>query len=106
MRRIRLLLLILAVATVVVTGCTGKANRPSAGATSGLLAVPSVGPFPAVAGGFGDKPTMTFGSGVPSSRLQRKILRDGTGPAVTRGDLLVADYLGQISASKPVRGCC
>lgn len=57
----------------------------------------SKGPFPAATGDFGNKPTLSFGSGIrPSAKLQRKILHQGAGPALNKGDLIVADYLGQV----------
>jgi peptidylprolyl isomerase len=53
-------------------------------------------PIPTVKGGYGTKPTLTFPSATPSTALQVKVLSDGKGPVVANGELMVADYLGQI----------
>jgi peptidylprolyl isomerase len=57
-------------------------------------------PLPSVSGSYGDKPTLTFPSDPPSKTLQKKVLHAGTGTAVAKGDLLVADYLGQVWKGK------
>ena len=57
----------------------------------------SKGPFAAARGDFGSKPVITFAPGVtPSPKLQREMLHRGTGPLLNKGDLIVADYLGQV----------
>lgn len=91
------LTVLLAVAAVLsVAGCSTP--RKAAASASRL---DSKGPFPAADGEFGSKPTITFGAGVtPSAKLQRKILHLGTGPALIKGDLIVADYLGQVWGGK------
>jgi peptidylprolyl isomerase len=55
--------------------------------------------LPTVSGAYGDKPTISF-AGTPSTTLQTKILKEGTGGAVAKGNLLVVDYLGQIFKGK------
>ena len=52
--------------------------------------------MPSVAGAYGSKPTFGFEGATPPTTLQSKVLRAGTGRAVANGDLLVADYLGQV----------
>jgi peptidylprolyl isomerase len=90
---LRLLVPLIAV-LVAVTGCAHKTTKPQPRVS---LTLTTKGPFPAVSGGFGDRPTIIYRDGVqPSPRLQRNILRVGTGPKLVGGDLIVADYLGQI----------
>jgi peptidylprolyl isomerase len=84
---------------LTVTACSSssspakKSNASSAPSGTAL--------FPAVkGGGFGVKPTLSFPNANPSSALQAKVLSPGSGPAVVKGQLLVADYLGQIWRGK------
>jgi peptidylprolyl isomerase len=56
--------------------------------------------LPVVHGGYGQKPTLSFPAQAPGHALQKKILRQGSGPVVAKGDLLIADYLGQIWRGK------
>lgn len=58
------------------------------------------GTLPKVSGPFGSLATITFPNGSPSSTLQVKVLKEGTGPVVHKGDLLVANYVGQIWQGK------
>jgi peptidylprolyl isomerase len=53
--------------------------------------------LPTASGSFGDKPKVTVGKGTkPPKTLKSDVLSEGNGPKVKKGDLLVADYLGQI----------
>ena len=89
-------LLLALVSIVTVVGCSSR--HQAAPAPSRLS---SKGPFPAASGDFGSKPTIDFATGItPSAKLQRKILHQGTGPALNKGDLIVADYLGQVWGGK------
>jgi peptidylprolyl isomerase len=54
------------------------------------------GPTPTVSGAFDTKPTVTLPSGTPSTNLVVKTLIQGSGAVVKKGDLLVADYSGEI----------
>jgi peptidylprolyl isomerase len=73
---------------LVLTGCGSSGSGGGSGA------------FPAVSGSYGQKPTLKFPSGKPSSTLQKKVLHQGDGATVAKGQLLVADYLGQIWKGK------
>jgi peptidylprolyl isomerase len=55
----------------------------------------STGAFPTVSGSYGDKPSLKF-SGKPGTTLEKKVLKEGTGAPINKGDLMVADYLGQV----------
>jgi peptidylprolyl isomerase len=56
-----------------------------------------------VAGSFGSKPKVTVTKGsTPSKKLSVDVLKQGNGPKVAKGDLLVADYLGKIYKSGKV----
>jgi len=57
------------------------------------------GPTPTVTGGFGSKPVVVIPSDKPSDNLVVKTLVQGNGPAVKSGNLLVANYQGQVWAT-------
>src|ERR1019366_2618708 len=57
-------------------------------------------PLPTVKGGFGTKPTITFPNASPPSALQQKVLHQGSGPVIQKGDLLIANFVGQIWRGK------
>lgn len=68
---------------------------------AGLLAACSGGDgsdsLPEVSGSFGAKPEITVAKGsTPADTLESTVLSEGDGPTVQKGDLLVADYLGQV----------
>ncbi|MDQ1665319.1 MAG: peptidylprolyl isomerase [Actinomycetota bacterium] len=59
--------------------------------------------LPAATGGYGDKPKVTPQKDQkPATRRQSAVLVAGKGRAVAKGDLLVADYLGQVYGSGKV----
>ena len=45
---------------------------------------------------FGQKPTITHRDGDPDKTLVTEVLKEGDGPEVKKGELLTANYLGQI----------
>ncbi|MFI5698270.1 FKBP-type peptidyl-prolyl cis-trans isomerase [Kribbella sp. NPDC051586] len=45
---------------------------------------------------FGQKPTVTHRDGEPDKQLVTEVLKEGDGPEVKKGELLTANYLGQI----------
>ncbi|NIK57617.1 FKBP-type peptidyl-prolyl cis-trans isomerase [Kribbella shirazensis] len=45
---------------------------------------------------FGQKPTVTHREGEPEKQLVTEVLKEGDGPEVKKGELLTANYLGQI----------
>ena len=45
---------------------------------------------------FGQKPTVTHREGDPEKALVTEVLKEGDGPEVKKGELLTANYLGQI----------
>jgi peptidylprolyl isomerase len=45
---------------------------------------------------FGQKPTVTHRDGDPDKALVTEVLKEGDGPEVKKGELLTANYLGQI----------
>lgn len=51
--------------------------------------------LPAASGSFGDKPTLTFGSGQAPADLAVEVLTAGDGALVEAGDTIVVNYLGQ-----------
>lgn len=114
----RPLLLALIPAALVLTACGGSssgggaspstsasaktstATSASAGASSAASPSPTFaigdGPAPTVTGAFDTKPTVVLPSDKPSDNLVIKTVIKGTGAPVKKGDLLVADYQGQI----------
>ena len=77
-------LLLAALAPALLGGCSSSAGARPASA------------LPTVDGSYGSKPTFGFVGAAPPTALQSKVLRAGTGRTVANGDLLVADYLGQV----------
>jgi peptidylprolyl isomerase len=94
-RRLATALLLPVLAGSLLAGC-GSASKPRAAATDTATDTASAGGLPTVSGDYGSKPTFTFPSKTPPSTLMSKVLKEGSGPATTKGDLLVADYLGTI----------
>lgn len=59
--------------------------------------------LPEVSGSYGEKPKVTVAKdSAPSDQLESTVLSEGDGPEVKVGDLLVADYLGEIYDSGKV----
>jgi peptidylprolyl isomerase len=56
--------------------------------------------LPTVSGTFGHSATITFPSTSAPRKLESTVLVQGHGPVVAKGDLLVADYVGQIWGGK------
>lgn len=53
--------------------------------------------LPEVSGDYGAKPKITVAKDTkPGKKLRSEVLTEGTGAKVARGDLLVADYLGEV----------
>lgn len=77
-------LLLAVLAPALLSGCSSGARARPASA------------LPTVDGSYGSKPSLGFVGSTPPSALQSKILHTGTGRTVANGDLLVADYLGQV----------
>ncbi|HEY5033318.1 MAG TPA: FKBP-type peptidyl-prolyl cis-trans isomerase [Actinomycetes bacterium] len=101
------LVLALSVA-VALAGCSGKSTAsashtptPSATSTGPMVPVDWTGStVPTVTGSYGDKPAITFPTSKAPTQLERKILTQGSGPAVGKDDLLVADYYGVVWGAK------
>ncbi|MFF3732289.1 FKBP-type peptidyl-prolyl cis-trans isomerase [Streptomyces sp. NPDC002476] len=57
----------------------------------------SASEFPAITAGakFGEKPTLSKGSGNPPKELKTKVLSQGDGPEVKNGEAVQVNYLGQ-----------
>jgi peptidylprolyl isomerase len=59
--------------------------------------------LPTASGKFGDKPKITVAKDTKAAKtLESDVLVEGDGPTVKKGDLLVADYLGETYANKKV----
>jgi peptidylprolyl isomerase len=56
----------------------------------------SAGATPTVSGAFGTKPTITLPSGAAPSTLQTTVVSQGSGAKVVKGDLLIANYSGEL----------
>lgn len=90
---------------LALAGCSSKSGGGSSSSPSPTKSG-SVAPVvpenwtgdsvPVISGVYGDKPTLTFPKVSAPAKLEKKIVSEGSGPAVNKGDLLVADYFGQI----------
>jgi peptidylprolyl isomerase len=114
--RVRAAVAIVGVLTLALSACGSSSSpakkssaSPSASAstaTSGAPAPaapdkPAAGAlFPAVAGSFGTKPSLSFPTTKPSAKLQVKVLSTGSGPTVVKNNLIIVNYLGQIWQGK------
>ena len=105
MRRRLLPVALVVSAAVALAGCSGspsatsasKSATPTPTSTAPMTPVEWTGAsLPTVSGVYGDKPTITFPNVAAPTQLEKKVLTTGTGAAVAKGDLLVADYYGQI----------
>lgn len=94
LRRTSALALSLLLTGGLAAGCGSSSSAASSSPSAGAAALPSV------AGSYGTKPTISFGSKKPPATLTTTVLRQGTGKAVAKADLLVADYLGQVWGGK------
>jgi peptidylprolyl isomerase len=100
-RRSVSLVVVAACSSLVLAGCSGSSGSSSTGGSSSASSASSgsssaSGALPSVSGSYGQKPTLTFGQKKAPAGLQQKTLSEGGGPTVAKGDLLVADYLGQV----------
>ena len=91
-------------ASLVLAGCSGSGSEPdptgaepTAAATASTLSgdVPAAD-LPTATGEFGDKPELTFPSDTHLAEGAVTVLAEGDGAVVEAGDLLLADYLGQV----------
>ncbi len=80
-----------------------KAYANTAGAT-GTQQSNGGGTLPTVSAKSGSAPTLTFASSSPPSGLVAKTLIKGTGPAVVKGEYVIAQYVGYIWRTKKVFG--
>ena len=80
-----------------------KAYSSTAGAT-GTQQSNGGGTLPTVSAKAGSAPTLTFASSSPPSGLVAKTLIKGTGPAVVKGEYVIAQYVGYIWRTKKVFG--
>jgi peptidylprolyl isomerase len=78
----------LAVAAVAIGGTLSSCGSSTADA------------LPQVVGAYGTTPTMTFPSSSAPGTLQVKVIKKSDGPVVKKGDLLLANYVGQIWRGK------
>jgi FKBP-type peptidyl-prolyl cis-trans isomerase len=75
-----------------LAGCAGA----SSGSGSSANASGAAAGLPTVSGDFGTKPAITIPEGDPPSSLRTTVLHQGSGPAVTKGQLVAVDYLGVV----------
>lgn len=89
MRRLSALVLCLPLALAACGGASGDNAEKSAQDSKGS------GALPEVEGDFGKKPKIEKTKGKAPAKLETKVLKEGDGKEVKKGDLLVAHYLGQ-----------
>jgi peptidylprolyl isomerase len=79
---VRRLVALLIVSLIALAGCgSSKASDSDS--------------LPTASGKFGEKPVIKLPKGQPSKTLESKTLIQGNGPVVAKGQLLVANYLGE-----------
>src|SRR5690606_12806515 len=91
-------------ASLVLAGCGGSDSpsgdpTPSSAASEAPAEMSSDVPadqLPTASGAFGDKPELTFPGDEHLAEGAIHVLSEGTGDVVETGDLLLADYLGQV----------
>jgi peptidylprolyl isomerase len=88
---------VLLVLTLAV-GLSACANSSPSGSSTATGTSSSTwsGPWPTVTGSFGTQPKLTIPHGTAPTDLQVKVLKQGDGATVVKGDLVVVDYLGAI----------
>lgn len=84
---------VLLVATLVVTALTLAGCRSAT--TSTTAAAPS-GALPTVVGSFGERPSITFPKSGPPAAVEADVRVKGAGRVVTRRDVVVVNYVGQV----------
>jgi peptidylprolyl isomerase len=90
-RRVLLLLITLAATPLALVAAAALPN-PAASASTAV--------FPTVSGQPHATPKIVFPKGKPPTALESKTLVTGHGPLTKKGDLLVANYIGQIWGGK------
>jgi peptidylprolyl isomerase len=98
-----LLVVPLALVAALVAGCGASSSSGGTSSAPPSAAGTAAGPgLPVVAGGFGTKPTVTIPKTAAPTTLKTAVLHAGTGPKITKGQLVAIDYLGEIWTSKKV----
>lgn len=89
MRKLLSLVAVLALGSSLAACGSDESNDSNAGGDFGKAGIK-------VAGDIGQKPTITHRDGEPDKALVTEVLKEGDGPEVKKGELLTANYLGQI----------
>jgi peptidylprolyl isomerase len=100
-RRPLLLLAAAVVPMLVLAGCGKSSGDPNGGGSSTSSNAPSPtgtwsGDLPTVDGAFGSQPTITMPKTAAPTDLQVKVLKQGDGATLAKGDLAVVKYVGAI----------
>jgi peptidylprolyl isomerase len=96
-RRLAVLLLPALVVSGLLTGCASQTTAQKAASKAKDKGLPSV------SGTYGNKPVVKVDKKKkPAAKVTSAVLVAGSGPTVAKGDLLVADYLGQVYATSKV----
>ena len=83
------------VLAILALGIAGSIVPTVVGATG-----PLTSSLPTATGSFGQSPKITYPHSSPPKTLETTILHQGTGPVVTKDDLLVANYIGELWGGK------
>ncbi len=100
MRRCTAVTALAALSLAVLTACGGSSSGSSSATASGSAGSTTTKVGITVAGEAGRKPTLTIPKTTPPSTTSIEVLTPGEGAVVHKGDVLVADYLGQTWADK------
>jgi FKBP-type peptidyl-prolyl cis-trans isomerase len=85
----------LAVPLLIVSAVACGGDGDGKGSSDDTFNGPTKNGVPAVQGAADAKPQIAKGEGDPPKQLKTKVLKEGTGETVRKGDALTAHYLGQ-----------
>lgn len=94
MRRIVIAILVVVVVAAGAATAVVLSTSNSTNSAHGARGMPSVSTT------FGHTPQITFPESAAPGKLSATVLQEGTGPVVARGDLVIANYVGQIWRGK------
>jgi peptidylprolyl isomerase len=91
---VRRLIALLLCLPLFLVACGGSDDASGNGGESSTTQ--GGGDLPTVKGKFGEKPTIDSPAGTAPTELKTEVLSEGDGEEVVKGDLLIANYQGQI----------
>jgi peptidylprolyl isomerase len=99
---VRRLIALMLCLPLVLVACGDDSDDSAAETQETSSTTSGGGDLPTVTGAFGEKPTIDAPDGDAPAELKIEVLTEGDGEEVAKGDLLVANYQGQIWKSDEV----